>query len=166
MAVLLARVCATETAWGYDSMRAEQLAMNNMTYRKCFDICDEVKKARADKVIRLRDYPAAIVMCADTRSNPTVSAIERSGKVTHSSYQDTPVLEAALNALGRIGGKRDECDNYIGACAEPHSARTIMRATPVSDVSNLAFSYAYRPRTKNVIRYCRNCTDVFNVKNP
>ena len=47
------------------------------------------------------------------------------------SYQDTPVLETALKALGDIGGKRDECNNYIGACAEPHSARTVMKATPI-----------------------------------
>lgn len=140
--------------------------MNNATYRKCFVICDEVKEARAGKEIRLRDYPAAIVKCADSWNNPATSAIERSGKVVKTSYQDTPVLETALKVLGDIGGKRDECKNYIGACAEPHSARTVMKASPINDVNDLAFSYAYRPRTKTVIRYCRNCTDVFNVQNP
>ena len=119
--------------------------MNNATYRECFEVCDEVKEARAGKKIRLRDYPAAIVMCADSWNNPTASAIARSGKV---------------------GGKRDECKKYIGACAEPHSARMVMRARPEIEVGELAFSYAYRPRTKTVIRYCRNCTDVFIVENP
>ena len=123
-------------------MRPEQRAMNNATYRECFEVCDEVKEARAGKKIRLRDYPAAIVMCADSWDNPTASAIARSG------------------------GQRDECKNYIGACAEPHSARTVMRARQGTKVDELAFSYAYRPRTKTVIRYCRNCTDVFNVENP
>lgn len=147
-------------------MRPEQRAMNNATYRECFEVCDEVKEARAVKKIRLRDYPAAIVMCADSWDNPTASAIERSGKVVRTSYKETPELEAALSGLGNIGGKRDECKNYIGACAEPHSARTVMRARPETEVDELAFSYAYRPRTKTVIRYCRNCTDVFNVENP
>ena len=148
-------------------MRPEQRAMNNAAYRKCFEVCEEVREARAGKKIRLRDYPAAIVMCADSWDNPTVEAIERSGKVVSTSYEDTPVLEESLkNNLGVIGGKRDECKNYIGACAEPHSARTVMKATPVNDVDELAFSYAYRPRTKSLIRYCRNCTDVFNVQNP
>lgn len=147
-------------------MRPEQRSMNNATYRECFEICSAVKEARTDKAIRLRDYPAAIVMCADAWENPTVNAIERSGKVVVTSYHDTPDLEEALNTLGTIGGKRDECSNYIGACAEPHSARTVMKAISVNDVGDLAFCYAYRPRTKNVIRYCKNCTDVFNVQNP
>ena len=140
--------------------------MNNATYRKCFEVCDEVKEARAGKKIRLRDYPAAIVMCADSWEYPTASAIERSGKVVRTSYEETPELKTALSALGTIGGKRDGCKNYIGACAEPHSARMVMRASPETEVDELAFSYAYRPRTKTVIRYCRNCTDVFNVVNP
>ena len=147
-------------------MRPEQRAMNNAAYRKCFEVCDEVKEARAGKKIRLRDYPAAIVMCADSWEHPMASAIERSGKVVRTSYEETPELEAVLSGLGNIGGKRDECKNYIGACAEPHSARTVMRARPETEVDELAFSYAYRPRTKTVIRYCRNCTDVFNVENP
>lgn len=147
-------------------MRPQQRAMNNKTYRKCFDVCDEVKKARAGQKIRLRDYPAAIVMCADDWENPTVTAIERSGKVVRVSYQDTPLLEQALGNLGTIGGKRNECNNYIGACAEPHSAKTVMMEHPVPNVEDLAFSYAYRPRTKSVLRYCRNCTEVFNVQNP
>lgn len=140
--------------------------MNNGTYRRCFEICDEVKEARAGKVIRKRDCPAAIVMCADSWVAPTSYAIEKSGKVDNSSYQHTPNLEDALKTLGDIGKKRDECKNYIGACAEPHSARTVLRNSQNIEVNDLVFSYAYRPRTKSVIRYCRNCTDVFNVQNP
>lgn len=139
--------------------------MNNETYRKCFEICDEVKEARAGKKIRVSDYPAAIVKCADAWNNPSATAIEKSGKVVNNSFQDTPNLEQALKTLGEIGAKRDECKNYIGACAEPHSARSVLRSCHKA-ISDLAFSYAYRPRTKSVIRYCRNCTDVFNVQNP
>ena len=148
------------------AMKPEQRAMNNETYRKCFDVCDEVKAARAGKKIRLRDYPAAIVMCKDSWENPSAIAIEKSGKVVRNTYQETPQLEQALGNLGTIGGKRDECKNYIGACAEPHSAKAVMQEQPEADVSDLAFSCAYRPRTKTVIRYCKNCTDVFNVQNP
>ena len=140
--------------------------MNNSTYRECFNICEEVKVKRAGKEIRLRDYPAAIVFCADSWDNAQVACIERSGKVDNRSYQKTPTLEAALKVLGNIGSKRDECKNYIGACAEPHAARGVMSDNTNVMVRDLVFSYAYRPRTKAVIRYCRNCTDVFNVQNP
>lgn len=147
-------------------MRPEQFMMNNNTYRVCFDVCEEVREKRAKKEIRMRDYPAAIVSCADSWNNTIGALIERSGKVDSRSYQKTPSLETALCVLGNIGGKRDECKNYIGACAEPHAARAVMIDHPTVLVRDLVFSYAYRPRTKTVIRYCRNCTDVFNIQNP
>ena len=56
--------------------------------------------------------------------------------------------------------------NAIGACAEPHAAKAVMESSTGVPIERLVFSYAYRPRTKTVIRYCRNCTDVFNVENP
>ena len=146
-------------------MRREQRVMNNNTYHACFDICDEVKWRRIGKEIRKRDYPAAIVSCADSWDHFNGAAIERSGKVDGRSYQKTPSLEAALSALGDIGGKRSVCKNYIGACAEPHAARSVMVCNPTVIIDDLVFSFAYRPRTKSVIRYCRNCTDTFNVQN-
>lgn len=147
-------------------MRSEQRNMNNSTYRVCFEICEEVKEKRAGKEIGVYDYPAAIVSCADSWVNAPDAHIEKSGKVDNRSYRKTPTLDAALRVLGDIGRKRDECRNYIGACAEPHAARTVMSENTKVMVRDLVFSYAYRPRTKNVIRYCRNCTDVFNVQNP
>lgn len=147
-------------------MRGEKRIMNIETYRRCFDVCEDVRIARANREIRMRDYPAAIVSCAESWQNYMNSATESSGKANDLSYRKTPVLEAALKTLGPIGKQRAECKNYIGACAEPHAARTVMAYRNVNDVKDLAFSYAYRPRTKSVIRYCRNCTDIFDVVNP
>lgn len=147
-------------------MRQEQIAMNNDTYRKCFDICQEVKIARDRKEIRIRDYPAAIVSCADAWANFNNAETERSRKVVCNSYNMTPKLETTLRVLGDIGGKRSVCKNYIGACAEPHAARAVMMKNPAVEIDDLVFSYAYRPRTKTVLRYCRNCVDVFNIQNP
>lgn len=147
-------------------IRKEKHRMNLMTYAECFIICETVKKARANKKIRMRDYPAAIVACADSWQNYVACEIEKSGKVDELSYKTTPVLEDALKTLGDIGKQRVGCKNYIGACAEPHAARMVMKSVNVLDVKDLVFSYAYRPRTKTVLRYCRNCTDVFDVENP
>lgn len=140
--------------------------MNNSTFRECNNVRNEVIQARAGKIIRLRDYPAAIVSCADSWNNSGNALTGRSGKVERITYQNTPSLENALSNLGIIGGKRNECKNYIGACAEPHAAKQVMESNAGVLVNDLVFSYAYRPRTKTVLRYCRNCTDVFNVQNP
>ena len=142
--------------------------MNLATYRKCDEIRQEVLTARNGKKVRKQDYPAAVVSCADSWANFQNAIAETSGKVDSNSYAQTPKLESALRTLGAIGGKRDEniCKNYIGGCAEPHAARTVMKENNIATVNGLVFSYAYRPRTKMVIRYCRNCTDVFNIQNP
>jgi hypothetical protein len=149
-------------------MKKEQRKMNLATYRKCDEIRQEVLTARNGKKVRKQDYPAAVVSCADSWANFQNAIAETSGKVDSNSYAQTPKLESALRTLGAIGGKRDEniCKNYIGGCAEPHAARTVMKENNIATVNGLVFSYAYRPRTKMVIRYCRNCTDVFNVQNP
>ena len=149
-------------------MRQEQRKMNLATYRKCDEICQGVLTARNGKKVRKQDYPAAVVSCADSWANFQNAIAETSGKVDSNSYAQTPKLESALRTLGAIGGKRDEniCKNYIGGCAEPHAARTVMKENNTATVNGLVFSYAYRPRTKMVIRYCKNCTDVFNVQNP
>ena len=142
-------------------IRDEQRKMNIRVYRECFDICDEVRVARSGRRIRKSDYPAAIVACADSWNNRANAPIEKSGKVDRNSYTATPTLETALVKLGQIGGYRSGCKNRIGSCAEPHAARAVMKSNSKVVVSDLVFSYAYRPRTKMVIRYCRNCMDVF-----
>lgn len=147
-------------------MRREQIAINIDTYHKCFEICKEVKIACDRQRIRIQDYPAAIVSCADAWTNYASAETGRSGKVDRSSYHMTPKLEIALRVLGNIGSIRTVCRNLIGACAEPHAARTVMMNNPATEIDDLVFSYAYRPRTKTVLRYCRNCVDVFNIQNP
>jgi len=141
--------------------------MNNEAYRKCFEICDNGREKRVGKKIDVHDYPAAVVACTSAWHLWDKAIKATSGKVVSNSYHKTPDLEKALvDNLGKVGSKRAECNNYIGACAEPHAAREVMKDIPGVTVDVLVFSYAFRPRTKTVIRYCRNCTDVFNVQNP
>lgn len=149
-------------------MNKELRKMNLATYRKCDEIRQGVLTARKGRKVRKQDYPAAVVTCADSWGNYQNAIADTSGKVDSNSYAQTPELESALKTLGEIGGKRDEniCKNYIGVCAEPHAARSVMKDNNSATVNSLVFSYAYRPRTKMVIRYCRNCTDVFKVQNP
>lgn len=147
-------------------MRLEKRTMNIATYRKCFDICDKIREARKGKKENNRDYRHVIVSCADSWLNYSNTFIGESGKVDSSTYNQAPTLRSALETLGKIGMKRNGCKNYIGACAEPHAAKSVIEKYPTVAVNELVFSYAYRIRTKNVIRYCRNCTDIFNVQNP
>ena len=141
--------------------------MNLRTYRECFDICDNVRIKRAGKKVDVRDYPSAVSSCASSWDNYDLAAIQTSGKVVKTSYNKVPELESVLTIkLGTIGTNQGLCKNYIGACAEPHAAREVIKEKPNVKVNDLVFSYAYRPRTKSVVRYCKNCLEVFNVQNP
>ena len=117
--------------------------------------CDKVKGA-----------PAAIVSCASSLADYRSAKVACSATVRVNSYELTPKLESALRTkLGEIGTKRKGCKNYIGACAEPHAARQVLIDKPEAAINDLVFGLAYRPRTKNKVPYCKNCEDVFNVRN-
>ena len=148
-------------------MRNEHRSMNLMTYRKCFDICDNVRIKRSGKKMDVYDYPSAVASCASSWENYDLASTQTSGKVVKTSYNKVPELESVLTIkLGTIGTNQGLCKNYIGACAEPHVAREVIKNNPYVKVNDLVFSYAYRPRTKSVIQYCKNCLEVFNVQNP
>ena len=106
------------------------------------------------------DYPAMAAICHD-----------RECYVKRASYSHYPqkkefhrVLEKKLLTLGEIGkrstrpGKRN---NIIGNCAEQHAANIFMKPCDEDNLSNLYFSKAMRPRTKQIIDYCDNCKDIF-----
>ena len=147
-------------------IRNEHRIMNIRVYHECFEICNKLKTSSSRQRLRLRDYPAAEVACSNSWCNINNALIAKCGKVDSKTYRDVPVLETALANLGCIGSIRSQCKNRIGSCAEPHAAKAVILLNPKVNVDDLVFSYAYRPRTKSVIRYCRNCTDVFNVINP
>lgn len=147
-------------------IRIEHRIMNIRVYHECFDICNKLKTSSPRQRLRQRDYPAAVVACSDSWCNVNNYSIAQCGKVDSNTYRDVPALETSLANLGCIGSIRSQCKNRIGSCAEPHAAKAVMLLNSKVKVNDLVFSYAYRPRTKSVIRYCRNCTGVFNVSNP
>ena len=97
------------------------------------------------------DYPAVAVVCHDQHC-----MLKRS---SYSHYPANtswhPVLEQSLKRLGAIGS------HCIGTCAEQHAANIYMKNIPESNLNNLYFSKALRPRTKEQIAYCDNCQQTF-----
>lgn len=128
----------------------------------CKNIRNEVERTRKKTGVNngIRDYPAVAVVAADR--GLTFSGKGRSCKVQYREYDDTPKLKNKLQSLGVIGKKRRECENIIGACAEPHAAHRVLRHFGQSmNLSQLVFSVAYRPRTMEKIEYCDNCKLTF-----
>lgn len=79
-----------------------------------------------------------------------------------------PLLKHALLPLGELGTKPANCPNYIGNCAEQHACNDVLqknRKVHVQNVACVSFTLAYRPRTCQIVRYCSNCTNTFNIKN-
>jgi hypothetical protein len=68
-----------------------------------------------------------------------------------------------LKILGPLARKRN--NNYLGNCAEVHASNKVLKQTPIIELDQIVFSLAYRPRTLQVIDYCQNCLDTFNISN-
>ena len=128
---------------------------DSQVYKKCADVCRYVKESK--KMPKIYDYPSVIVGCYTNYHRLYIDT-------SHSrpDYSSAPVLETALNDLGGIGKKRNECKNTIGYCAEPHAALITLQETKQS-INKLRFTTAYRPRTGEKIKYCDNCKEIFNL---
>lgn len=72
-----------------------------------------------------------------------------------------PRLCQTLQSLGRLGYKRK--GNYLGNCAEVHAGNKVLQQTNKIAINQLRFSNAYRCRTLQIIPYCDNCLDTFNL---
>lgn len=56
---------------------------------------------------------------------------------------------------------KKKCRNTLGNCAEQKGANQILNQGLISNLNELDFSLALRPRTMEVIPYCCNCTTIF-----
>ena len=75
-------------------------------------------------------------------------------------------LRSEIEALGSIGERRNDgsCHNTLGQCAEQHAASTLQnRKYSSTPPAHLQFSKAMRPRTMEIVEYCKNCKDIFNL---
>jgi len=105
------------------------------------------------------DYPAMAAICHDNgcyNKRSSYSHYPKNGEYHH-------VLEKKLQQLGNIGERSKMPGNrfIIGNCAEQHAANIYMKQCNENNLSNLYFSKAMRPRTKQIFEYCDNCKDTF-----
>ena len=66
-----------------------------------------------------------------------------------------------LFQIGTPGTK--ENGNYLGNCAEVHAGDKVLGQCHSMTVDQLCFSHAYRPRTLQIVPYCKNCILTFNL---
>lgn len=106
------------------------------------------------------DLPAAAVTCSN--GSYKVSDYSRGVRADHVKEP----LRSEIEALGSIGERRNDgsCHNTLGQCAEQHAASTLQnRKYSSTPPAHLQFSKAMRPRTMEIVEYCKNCKDIFNL---
>ena len=104
------------------------------------------------------DLPAAAVTCC----NGHYKASDYSRGVNASHIKDP--LRSEIERLGRIGERRKDgsCLNILGRCAEQHAASTLQnRKHSTTLPASLQLSKTMRPRTMEIVEYCKNCKDIF-----
>lgn len=70
-------------------------------------------------------------------------------------------LSSKLQTLGKLAHKRK--GNYLGNCAEVHASNKVLNQNMKVRVDQITFTNAYRCRTLQIIPYCPNCLDTFNL---
>lgn len=129
--------------------------------RAIIKIRQRVKKSRLThqkKKHLVQDYPSIVVACGYQRSGDTFWGVSAS-PVNH--HYNTMILERLISLGVKIGEKRKICKNAVGACAEPHAADKVVKSFPGCKMNELQFSRAYRPRTAQRKKNCKNCKDTF-----
>lgn len=81
-------------------------------------------------------------------------------------YSNFFLIYHKLIKLGRIGKKSDLINkngrrNTIGRCAEVKAAYNINSKIRISNLKEIEFTSAYRPRTEQIIDRCENCKFTF-----
>lgn len=139
---------------------AKQEDIEKAVKESCSKIRKRVKKARERKKAKrynVQDYPAVTVASAYVKSFEIVVGESKNPCWHKFNY----ILYNKLLELGPIGAKVN--GNIVGACAEPHAADEVMKKHRACGISDLQFSKAYRPRTCQHIKYCKNCKDTFGL---
>ena len=145
-------------------------SLDSITAAYCKQICQNHEKQKK-KQVRLHrngyinsfrtkyyDLPAAAVTCC----NGHYKASDYSRGVNASHIKDP--LRSEIERLGRIGERRKDgsCLNILGRCAEQHAASTLQnRKHSTTLPASLQLSKTMRPRTMEIVEYCKNCKDIF-----
>lgn len=144
--------------------------MQSYRLQYCKQICQNHEKQKKKQVILHRngyedslrteyyDLPAAAVTCC----NGHYKASDYSRGVNASHIKDP--LRSEIERLGRIGERRKDgsCLNILGRCAEQHAASTLQnRKHSTTLPASLQLSKTMRPRTMEIVEYCKNCKDIF-----
>ena len=139
---------------------ATQQALDHCISAAIQEIKRQVKRIRQSHPNvkhRIQDYPAMVVACGYKRSGAVFWG--QSASPVNLQYEQP--IKKRLEALAPIGEKRKGCDNVIGACAEPHAANQVVKTFPGCNMKELQFSSAFRPRTAQRKKYCKNCKETF-----
>lgn len=76
-----------------------------------------------------------------------------------------PKLLSCLQTLGKVGSasKFSGTGNIVGKCAEAKAANGLLSLDASSDINDIKFTAAIRPRTMEVISPCPNCVQIFGA---
>lgn len=117
-------------------------------------------------------YPAVVVCCEYQSLCCSGRSLKANAKTR--SIKTTPVNSFLMNSLENIAKKYeqkvfqrtkvDDTKVFIGTCAEDDACNMVLnklKSGTLSKLTDLSFTPAVRPRTRQHIDYCKVCNEIF-----
>lgn len=119
---------------------------------------------RASSGAKAKQYPAATVGALYSEFKEFGNHHSPAAKnLLHKSIIDG--FRKRLNT--RINEVSPFCNNAVGHCAENYAASKVLKKidaanSPLPNIEELSFTYAFQPRTWKKIEWCSNCHRMFD----
>lgn len=131
---------------GIDICMPENVCKLNVKLR---NFCGTIRKE-----MKRKHYPSVIVAVYAHRSKFAI--VDKARKVER---QYCNGIQNRINEI-KIKYPKGLCKNTLGICSEQHAADDYMVKYNVP-LDRLRFSLAMRPRTNELMSYCKNCKMIF-----
>lgn len=138
----------------------------------------EIAKLHDDVDYRKRNY--ALTSCirgAKARQYPAVTVGAMYAQFREAGNQHSPAYRKGLHnevivdfhkkLYCDVNGYTPFCQNAVGHCAENYAASKVLKRigvcqTTLPPLSDIQFSYAFRPRIWKKVEWCKNCVTMFS----
>lgn len=115
------------------------------------------------RMFNVKIFPAVVASCCSRYRNEKIYTDV--SKDERNRYYDHRLVDK-IKQVGKIGHRPERiihCEYRLGHCAEQHAANDLLREQRCTNLNEIYFGRAIRPRTGQYMAPCENCKYIFPI---